>query len=117
MFITATNEMVHIIEDRVSSNTKDITSLEGTNITFGTKIHDNYDIFKAHIIIFGNKQYLWKLFGYKQKDLNKAITDGIKEHVRKLQEDHNKTSIVVPTALVQASKRQKRLPAGKPSGA
>ena len=105
------------IHDRIFNNDKDVEHLEGTNITFGTKIYENYDLFKAHLLIFGNKQYLWKLFSYKQKEIQKTINDGVVEVLKNLREESAKTNISVSSELVTASKRQRKMPAGKPSGA
>ena len=105
-----------IIHDRVSGKDKNIEDLDGSNIKSDTVIHDNYDTFKAHIMVFGNKQYLWKLFGYKQKETSTQLSDGIKEHCKNLKSEEAKTIISVDSDLSTAVKRQKRSPAGKPKG-
>ena len=104
------------INDRVLSHDKNDTQLGGTKITYGNKIHDNHDMFKR-TSWFGNKQYLWKLFNYKQKDHLKKLSDGIEAHVKERKEDAQKTNIAVSDALVTASQRQRKGPFGKLSGA
>ena len=87
------------------------------SINVNMTIHDNYDTFKAYITILGNKQYLWKMFGYKNKEYVVNFNQTISDTVGKHKESCNKTNIDVSKELVTATKRQKRAPAGKPADA
>ena len=67
-------QLVSVIKDNIFR--RDF-SLGNSNATIKTNqaIVDNHDLFKAHIVIFGNRQYLAKLFGYKNKEVQKNFGD------------------------------------------
>ena len=81
------------------------------------EIQENYDVFKAHLFIFGNKQHLFKLFGYKAKEFTDAKTTAIGSTVSKLKVDKDKHNITVSDELQTSTKRQRKAPEGKPAGA
>ena len=80
-------------------------------------IHDNYDIFKAHLMIFGNKQYLFRIFNYKHKDGAAATSTSVSSTVNNMKTDKEKTHVTVDNNLITAAKRQRKAPAGAPKGA
>ena len=115
----ATNENPHVTAIRDNLHDKEISlaNCGGVQLKKDSELIDNHCIFKAHFIIFGNKQYVSNIFHYKKKDMATKYNTAINNFVAQYKASHTKTSITANSALVTACKRQKRLPAGKPSGA
>ena len=108
---------VTTIKNQVMGSECNMKDFEGTTINTQMEIRDNHELFKAHIIIFGNKQHVYKLFHLKPKEHAQKTNDAVEGFIKPLKGDVAKSNITVSGDLLSAYKRQRRLPWGKPKGA
>ena len=105
--------MVETIVDNIRGSTVDVTK-QGAVIDTHMKIIDTFDCFKAQLLIFGNKQYLYMLFKYSAKGAAEEFKTGVAAYIDELKTEENKGLIKVDDKLRPSTKRQKRMPPGTP---
>ena len=101
---TTTNTTPHVkaVRDHLYGAEVSLASFKGVVLAKDMEIKENYDTFKAHIIVFGQKQFMSKLFKYKQKDQTDRFKKTVATYVanRKSQQHENPVS---PPTLVSSA--------------